>query len=60
MNAYMRQEPRPLLCNQWIDYRYIFGARVGSDYAIPMDSDIKPEARELHKMNRAAHGWPRT
>jgi len=60
MNAYMKQEPRPLLCQQWIDYRPIFNAKVGLDTAIPQDSDIRPSARVLHRQRRLEQGWPVT
>lgn len=57
MNTYMRQEPRPLLCWDWIDYTYLPKQSVGSEYAIPMDKDLRPIARETHKKARAARGW---
>jgi hypothetical protein len=57
MNTYMRSEPRPLLCEKWVNYRRLYGAKVGSDYSIPQDSDLKPIAREIHKRNRTKAGW---
>lgn len=58
MSSYMRAEPRPLLCQEWIDYRHIAGARVGVDYAIGMDSDVKESAKEIHRARRIEQGWP--
>lgn len=57
MNTYMKSEPRPLLCWDWVNYRPLLGQPVGSDYSIPMDSDLKPKAKEMHKTTRAAKGW---
>lgn len=57
MNTYMRSEPRPLLCWDWIDYKLLPGQPVGSDYSIPMDAQIKQPARELHRKRRAEKGW---
>jgi hypothetical protein len=57
MNTYMASEPRPLLCWEWINYRFLPGQKVGSDYSIPMDSDLRPAAREVHRTLRAAKGW---
>lgn len=58
MRGYMRSEPRPLLCWKWIDYKKIHGAKVGVDYAIPMDVDLREKAREEHRRNRVLNGWP--
>jgi hypothetical protein len=58
MHAYMRAEPRPLLCQDWIDYRRLIGQAVGSDVAIPQDRDIRPEARLAHRQRRLEQGWP--
>jgi hypothetical protein len=57
MNSYMRTEPRPLLCWDWINYRPLYGAPVGSDYAIPADADLRPVAHLVHKQARARRGW---
>lgn len=57
MTGYMRREPRPLLCTKWITYRYLPGQPVGSDYSIPMDSDLKQSAKDEHKRARAERGW---
>jgi hypothetical protein len=57
MNDYMRREPRPLLCEEWIRYRPLYGQPVGSDYSIPMDSDLMPRARDRHAARRAEKGW---
>ena len=57
MNAYMHAEPRPLLCQRWINYRHLPGQPVGRDYSIPMDSDLKPSAKAAHKQARADRGW---
>jgi hypothetical protein len=57
MQGYMRAEPRPLLCERWVNYRYLPGQRVGDDYAIPADADLKPAVREVHRQQRAAMGW---
>jgi hypothetical protein len=58
MNTYMRAEPRPLLCWEWVDYKPLLGAPVGSDYSIPMDKDLRPAARVTHERNRIDRGWP--
>lgn len=58
MNQYMRQEPRPLLAGKWVVYPHLPGQRVGMDYGIPMDKDLRPIAVEKHHENRAAKGWP--
>lgn len=57
MNTYMRSEPRPLLCWDWVDYKHLPGQAVGSDYSIPMDSDLRPVAKEIHERERLAKGW---
>jgi hypothetical protein len=57
MQSYMRAEPRPLLCTQWVNYRFLPSQKVGDDYAIPMDSDLKPIARQVHLEARRARGW---
>lgn len=57
MQAYMAAEPRPLLCQRWVDYRYISGARIGQEVAIPQDGDLKQVAREVHARARAENGW---
>lgn len=57
MQAYMRAEPRPLLCWDWVDYKLIVGAKVGSDYHIPVDKDLRPAARAQHAAARAERGW---
>lgn len=57
MNDYMRREPRPLLCEEWVDYRLLYGAPVGSEYAIPADTDLKARAHEVHRKARADRGW---
>lgn len=57
MSTYMRAEPRPLLCEGWIDYRPVLGASADRNVAIPMDSDLRPAAREQHRAARASRGW---
>ena len=57
MSTYMRAEPRPLLCERWIDYRPVLGASADRNVAIPMDSDLRPAAREQHRAARASRGW---
>lgn len=57
MNLYMRREPRPLLCWDWVNYRYLDGQPVGMEYSIPMDSDLKQVAKDTHKAARAERGW---
>jgi hypothetical protein len=57
MTAYMRSEPKPLLCQKWINYRLLTKQPVGSEYSIPMDSDLKPIARITHRAAREEKGW---
>jgi hypothetical protein len=57
MNTYMRSEPRPLLCWEWINYKPLYGQPVGSDYSIPMDRELRPNAKAAHKAARARRGW---
>lgn len=57
MNQYMQREPRPLLCWDYIDYKMLYGAKIGSEYSIPMDAQVRPSTKELHKKVRAEKGW---
>lgn len=57
MNTYMRSEPRELLCWDWIDYKFLPGQPVGSDYSIPMDADLRPNAKQRHHEMRSIQGW---
>lgn len=52
MKRFMRRAIRPLACWDYIDYRKIEGARMGEEYCIGVDSDLKPIVRELHKKNK--------
>lgn len=57
MQQYMATEPRPLLCERWVNYRRQPGAAIGREVAIPMDSDLKQAARDVHAKARAERGW---
>jgi hypothetical protein len=58
MKKYMADEPRPLLCWDYIDYPPLHGARVGSEYGIGMDANVKEAAHVRHRAARLARGWP--
>lgn len=57
MQTYMKAEPRPLLAGEWVNYPYLPGQPVGSDYGIPMDKDLKQKAKDRHKEMREKRGW---
>ena len=48
MHLYMSEEQRPLLCEDYVNYRY---CKDGKSVHIPMDSDLNEKARQLHKEN---------
>jgi hypothetical protein len=58
MKKYMADEPRPLLGWKYVDYPLIPGARVGGEYAIGSDNNLKPLAHAEHRAARLSHGWP--
>lgn len=57
MQSYMASEPRPLLGWKYVNYPRLQNSSVGSEYAIGMDSDLKPLAHELHRQARLEKGW---
>lgn len=57
MKRYMDAEPRPLLCERWVNYRRQGSAAIGREVAIPMDSDLKEHAKALHWETRREKGW---
>lgn len=48
MHLYMQENKLPLLCKEYINYRY---CKDGKSVHIPMDSDLNETARNLHKQN---------
>lgn len=58
MNKFMRSEPKPLACAEYINYRLgksIYkwkNGTVGKDTLIGIDSDCKPIVKELHEKNK--------
>ncbi len=49
MHAYMKENDLPLLCREYINYRY---CKDGKDVHIPMDSDLNERAKALHLQNK--------
>ena len=49
MRSYMKEQKRPLLCKDYIDYKY---GRNGTEVLIPLDKDVNEKARLLHRENR--------
>lgn len=57
MAKYMADEPRPLLGWKYVDYPRLMSTKVGSEYGIPLDKDVRESAKKLHVANRAARGF---
>ena len=49
MRSYMREKIRPLLCKEYVNYRF---GKNGIEALIPQDSDLNEKAKLLHRMNK--------
>lgn len=55
MNTFMKATPLHVMCQEWLRFKPL-ARQNGScmDVAIPLDADVLPAAKELHKKNRLA------
>lgn len=49
MRSYMREKIRPLLCKDYVNYRF---GKNGIEALIPIDSDLNDKAKHLHRVNK--------